>query len=260
MTKGPAGRGGFSKALEMELECGHPVVIPDIKVHSPEYGDLMRGRSPLDYAEVLVRAGAPLLSVVTEAEHYGGSLQILREMKAALRVPLLRKDFIRSVADLEESAAAGADAVLLIAAMLAPAELFRLYHQAALLGLETLVEVHTADELEVALSLSPTMLGINNRDILRLELDDGDVGNTQALAAAISERPPFVISESGILTETDVKLAIVAGSSAVLIGTALLLAEDPATLYRRFCQAAEQAHRDLHEGRQAARLEGKNGA
>jgi len=232
---------GFYDTLTTSLNNRQPVIIPDIKARSPEHGDLLTGRSPLDYARMMVQAGAPVLSVVTEREHYGGSLDMLRAIRRELAVPLLRKDLIDSPAQLQETKAAGAGAVLLIAAIMCSDTLVKLYNEARTLGLEPLIEAHTKAELNLALSLSPPLLGINNRDILQFEVDGGDVSNTRALATMLPLGETCLISESGLKTENDVSRAIRAGSGAVLIGTALLKADEPAALYRRLAKAAATA-------------------
>lgn len=235
-------REAFRDALHNSLELGCPVVIPDIKLRSPEHGDLMKGRDPLCYAKSLISCGAPVLSVVTEEMHFGGSLEILAQLKKELGVPVLCKDFIYAKEQLLEIKQAGADAVLLIASCLSYQELTALYTESLALELEPLVEVHTAYELECVMQLSPLLLGINNRDILQLEQDGGTVDTTWYLANMVSSRVDVtVISESGITTESDVRKAVLAGSTAVLVGTALLKADDPCALYRNMAHAAAYA-------------------
>lgn len=231
--------GTFRDALRSSLELGYPVVIPDIKLCSPKHGDLMKGRDPLCYAKSLISCGASVLSVVTEGMYFGGSLEILARLKKELGVPVLCKDFIHAREQLLEIKQAGADAVLLIASRLRYEELAALYDESLALELEPLVEVHTAYELECVMQLSPLLLGINNRDILQLEQDGGTVDTTWYLANLVSSRVDVtVISESGITTESDVRKAVLAGSTAVLVGTALLKADDSCALYRNMTNAA----------------------
>ena len=155
-------------------------------------------------------------------------------------MPVLRKDFIQSVTDVEETAACGASAVLLICASM-PEELLRRCCAAAQdLGLEPLVEAHTAAELRFAASLGCPLLGVNNRDILALEKDGGTVGRTEELA---SLKPPgaFLISESGLLSPADVRRAMSSGADGVLVGTAIWRAEDPFAFYDALSRAEAEA-------------------
>jgi len=169
--------------------------------------------------------------VVTETKHFGGSCDTLQEVAAAVSLPVLRKDFLAEPEQLEESAGAGASAVLLIAATMSETLMERLYTRALELNLEAVVEVHTHQELARALRLEPTIVGINNRDILQLEQDAGDVSTTETLAPLVPEGI-VAISESSLLTIGQVQRALVAGVDAVLIGTMLLQADDPAAKMR----------------------------
>jgi indole-3-glycerol phosphate synthase len=202
-------------------------VIADIKPLSPRDGDLLAGRRPADLAAALEAAGACALSVVTESRHFGGSCATLAEVAGATSLPVLRKDFLTDQIQLRQTRDAGAAAVLLIVATVPAAALRPLFDAALDLGLEPLVEVHTEAELERALELSPTLVGINNRDILRLETDPGDVSTTHALAPKIPEGV-VIVSESALLADEDVRSALAAGVDAVLVGTMLLQAADPA--------------------------------
>ena len=225
----------FSQALRAAAEAGRSPVIADLKCRSPKEGELFGNRSPIELAVALKQAGAPAFSVVTEPTHFGGSLAMLERVSQATRLPVLRKDFFQSEADMEDSKAHGASAVLLICATTEPALLRRLFHCAHALGMEALVETRCAAELIFARELGARLVGINNREIARLELDDGTVQRTQLLAAY---RPPgaLLVSESGILTPHDVRAALGAGADAVLIGTAILQAADPVAFYRELQQ------------------------
>lgn len=221
------GRSSFSEALRAVRRSGRMAVIPDIKVRSPKEGALLRGRDPVELAKLLEAAGAAALSVVTEEESFGGSLELLEKVCCAVQVPVLRKDFIQDETQLKESQEAGADAVLLIAAHLEGPRLARLHEAAHRLGLETLIEVHTEAELKSVIGLQLDALGINNRDILQLERDGGTVATTERLARLVPDSI-VLISESGIATVDDVRRAARAGATAVLVGTAILQADDPA--------------------------------
>ncbi|MEN6519742.1 MAG: indole-3-glycerol-phosphate synthase [Armatimonadota bacterium] len=227
--------GRYTTALWQKQNTGKTPVIPDIKSKSPGEGDLLLGRDPVVLAGELVAAGAPVLSVVTEAEHFGGSLEMFSRVVQSVTVPVLRKDFITTVDQVQESAEIGAAAVLLIAAMLEKSVLFELFEKALSLGLEPLVETHNEAEIRIANELKPTFLGINNRNILELERDGGDVSRTEYLAA-LAQPEALIVSESSISSPDDVRRAVAAGVHAVLVGTAILRAGDPAAMYRKLSE------------------------
>jgi indole-3-glycerol phosphate synthase len=228
----------FSEAI---LAQGFSVVA-DIKPRSPEHGDLLRGRNPVDIALQLEALGCPCLTNVTESAHFGGSLAVLREICRAVKIPVLRKDFIETPDDLKKTLEAGAAGVLICCAALSPRENELLYDRALALGLEPLVEVHTAEEMAFAASLGTKLIGINNRDIARLELDGGSVEKTSELIA-LAPKDSAIISESGILTPEDAKRAKALGAHAVLVGSALLLADNLETTYREMCAGDGGCHR-----------------
>jgi len=220
----------FSSAILIENARGFAAVVPDIKCVSPKHGDLLRGRNPVETARLLVRCGAPVLSVVTERKNFGGSLDLLRAV-AETGVPVLRKDFIVEEAQLHETIEMGAAAALLICATTEPAVLIKLYERALKLGLEPLVEVCTAEEMRLARELGAGLVGVNNRNIASLELDSGGPSRTAQLAELAPEHA-VLISESGILSAQDARLAVEAGANAVLVGTALWQADDMAAMYQ----------------------------
>jgi len=220
----------FSSAILNENAQGFAAVIPDIKCVSPKEGDLLRGRDPVETARLLMDYGAPVLSVVTESEHFGGSAELLRSI-AAIGVPVLRKDFIASEAQLHETLDLGAAAVLLICAITSEENLAVLYRKSLELGLEPLVEIHTAAEMALASSLGAKLVGINNRNITTLERDGGGPARTAQLAAG-APKGALLISESGILTPQDATKVVAAGANAVLVGTALWQADDMAAAYQ----------------------------
>lgn len=206
-------------------------VISEVKVRSPKEGDLLAGRDPAAYARTMASAGVAGISVVTEAEHFGGSLELLRTVVAAVDLPVLAKDFVTSPAQVDELAACGAAAMLLIAAHLDGATLSGLVEHARTRGIETLVEAHTAGEVRTVAGLEGDLLGINNRDITVLEIDDTDVSRTTELAGLYPPGRP-VVSESAISSAADVRRAATAGADAVLVGTAALRALDTAQFLR----------------------------
>jgi indole-3-glycerol phosphate synthase len=216
-------------------------VLSEIKVRSPKDGDLLRGRAPEDLAGAMAACPIAGLSVVTEADDFGGDLEIVRRVRPVVPLPILRKDFLHTGEDLDETVAAGADAVLLTVCMQDDESLSRLHAAARERGLETLVEVHDEDDVRRvrALGLQPDVLGINNRDILIREVDDGDVTVTERLAAVFlgdtpGPGPPdtLLLSESAIAGPDDAVRARSAGADAVLVGTSILKAADPAAAIR----------------------------
>lgn len=226
----------LSRSLRAAAERGAAPVIPDFKMISPKEGPLFAGRDPAAWARRLEQAGAPALSVVTESAHFGGSMDLLADICAAVSIPVLRKDFIADEGDLAATAAAGARAILLICACLPQDVLARLYRAALDRGLEPLVEAHTPTELDFAGRLGARLVGVNNRDIRTLERDDGSVSTTETLAG---HKPAgaLLVSESGILTPADARAALRAGADAVLVGTAIWRAGDPVAAYRALCGA-----------------------
>lgn len=198
-------------------------MISEIKIRSDKEGDLLRGRDPVALAQEM--AGCPVagISVVTEPEHFGGHMDLLPAVAAAVDLPVLHKDFITSKRQIVESAAAGASAILLITAMLEIKQLARLIDHSRERGLETLVEAHDMEEIEKIRQLPFDLMGINNRDITIFEIDDSDVGRTEVLARFCTGPRPL-ISESSITSAEDVKRAGTSGADAVLVGTAVLKA------------------------------------
>ncbi|MCL1886088.1 MAG: indole-3-glycerol-phosphate synthase [Dehalococcoidia bacterium] len=224
----------LSTAIVAENARGHVAVIPDIKCFSPKDGDLLRGRNPIEMAQCLVSYGAPALSVVTQKEHFGGSAELLQAITDVVNVPVLRKDFITNEDMLKETVALGAAAVLLICATTDKKILTSLYDKAIELGLEPFVEAHTKEEMEFAVRLKARLIGINNRDILAFERDNGGAAHTAELALNVPAGA-LLISESGILSPDDAKLVSSVGTNAILAGTALWQADNLKEAYRLFC-------------------------
>jgi len=214
----------FSDAILKRKMQGFIPVIPDIKQISPKEGDILKGRDPAVMAKILIEAGAPALSVVTENKYFGGSAELLKKVSetAGSNIPVLQKDFITSADQLKT---AKADAVLLICAIQSFPMIKELYKKALKIGLEPLIEVHTKEELFPALGAGAKLIGINNRDIVELEKDDGTVDLTGKLAKYIPENVT-IISESSIKTPQDAEEAIRSGADAVLVGTALWQSEN----------------------------------
>jgi indole-3-glycerol phosphate synthase len=207
-----------------------PALIAEIKRASPSRGLLAPNFDPQALARLYTENGASAISVLTEAKYFQGSIDILRQV-ASLdpRLPLLRKDFMLDPYQVYEARAAGADAILLIAAYLDP-DLLSLLHDLALsLGMAALVEVHSQAEIEKAFqSCQPPLLGINNRDLGDFSVDLSTAGRLRKLA------PPetCVVAESGIHTPADVDKLMAAGIDAILVGEALVTATDPGAKVR----------------------------
>lgn len=208
-------------------------VISEIKVFSPKEGDLLRGRAPEDLAAVMATTPVAGVSVVTDLITFGGDTDIIRTIRPLVAVPILRKDFTMSARDLDETVACGADAVLLTVCLLHDEPLVLLHAGAHERGLETLVEVH--DDKDIArvleLGLEPDVLGVNNRDIQIGETDDGDVTLTERLLPTLPSGS-VLLSESAISGPDDARRARAAGADAVLVGTSILQAPDPAEAIR----------------------------
>lgn len=209
---------GFSAALSRPGLS----VIAEHKRRSPSAGVIREGVSLPEVVTAYERAGAAALSVLTEGPSFGGSLDDLRAAREASSLPILRKDFVVDAYQVYESLAAGADAILLIVAALSPVQLRELHALATGLGLAVLVEVHDADELEVARSLGAALIGVNNRDLTTLEVD---TGRTFELLPAIPEQA-LVVAESGFRSRAELERLREAGVDAVLIGEALMRSGD----------------------------------
>lgn len=206
-------------------------VIAEIKMRSPKEGDLMRGRTPAELARIYAAHSIAGISVVTEPHDFGGDVAIIEQVRAVTDLPILRKDFPRSVSDLERTRASGAQAQLMTVGVLDPGTFPDLHAAAQAMALETLVEVHSPDDIDWVLAhdLRPDILGINNRDIAIGETDDGDVSRTERLAAELPAGTP-ILSESAIAGADDARRARMAGADAVLVGTAILKADDPGAM------------------------------
>ncbi len=219
----------LKESIRQRQAEGRLPVLSEIKVRSPKEGDLLRGRDPVELARTYASRFVAGISVVTEPQDFGGSVGLLRSVAAAVDVPVLRKDFVSDRAGLEETVAAGAAAILLTVSMIGKDVFADLHDTAQELGLETLVEVHDAGELEWirVQELEPDILGINNRDIVVREVDDGDVTLTEDLVQFVPNGW-LVLSESAIAGPDDARRAREAGADAVLVGTSILQASDPA--------------------------------
>jgi indole-3-glycerol phosphate synthase len=210
-------------------------LIAEHKRRSPSAGTIREGGSCAELVRAYERGGAAAVSVLTEEAHFGGSLEDLREARATIYLPILRKDFTIDPYQLYEAKAAGADAVLLVVGSMAPEELGRLSAEADALDLDAIVEVSTEEELETALEWDVDVLGINNRN---LEDFSVDVERTFNLRHDVPTGK-VVVSESGIHTREQIEELEAVGVDAVLIGEGLIRAPDPEAAVRELTGAEE---------------------
>lgn len=213
----------FSGALQRRIAQGRAGVIAEIKQASPSKGVLRADFRPAEIAAAYERAGAACLSVLTDRRFFQGDDEHLRAARAACRLPVLRKDFIVDAYQVYEARVIGADCILLIVAALGDAQLTEFAGLAAHLGMDVLVEVHDAAELERALALGTRLIGINNRDLRTFETR---LETTLDLLPRIpADR--LVVTESGICSSDDVRRMRDHGVNAFLVGEAFMRAPDP---------------------------------
>jgi indole-3-glycerol phosphate synthase len=225
--------GRFREALN---RAEHWNVIAECKRRSPSKGVLRAEYNPVAIAVGYERAEAAAISVLTEPSFFDGSLAHLEAVRAAVSLPLLRKDFIVSEYQLLEARAAGADAVLLIVSALAPAEIQRLHRQAHALGLDVLVEVHSEDELRIALDAGALIVGVNNRNLRTLAVD---VTLSERVIAQVP-RGVVAVSESGLRSGADLSRLRGAGYSASLIGERFMTEREPGDALGRLLAEASR--------------------
>ena len=222
----------FPGALRSKISSGMPAVIAEVKKASPSRGVLRADFDPSAIARSYARHGAACLSVLTDMQFFQGHRDYLREARDACTLPVLRKDFIVDPYQIYEARAMGADCILLIVAALRQDEMVELELIALGLGMAVLVEMHDASELERALALKTPLFGINNRNLRTFETR---LETTLGLLRSIPDER-LVVTESGILANTDVERMRSAGVDAFLVGEAFMRATDPgealATLFR----------------------------
>jgi len=201
-------------------------LIAEVKKASPSAGLICKDFDPVRIAKEYEAAGANCLSVLTDKTFFQGSLDYLRQIRAAVKVPLLRKDFIIDERQILEAIEWGADAILLIAAILTDEQLKGFHSLATEAGLAALVEVHDEAELERALKISPTLIGVNNRDLKTFKVD---LATTERMAARMEDGgwkmargSRLLVAESGIHTRADVERLQKCGAHAILVGESLL--------------------------------------
>ncbi len=219
-----ARRGGRRDFLGALQRGGRDSValIAEIKKASPSAGLICRDFDAARIAREYEAAGASCLSVLTDVKFFQGSLEDLRQVRAAVQLPLLRKDFIVDARQILEAAEAGADAILLIARILTEAELENFHALASGAGLAALVEVHDGAEMGRALALGAALIGVNNRNLDTFEVDLGLTGRLAAKIPAGSAPGPLLVAESGIHTRADVERVRREGAKAILVGESLM--------------------------------------
>ena len=217
-----AGRAPKPRDFIAALRARRPAIIAEIKRASPSKGDIMPGLDPATVAREYVASGAAAISVLTDV-HFKGSLDDLRAVRAAVDVPLLRKDFIFEPYQVYEARAAGADCILLIAAMLKEGELRSIAALARELGMATLVESHDPGEFALAEKIGSGLVGINNRDLHTFVTD---IAVTERLLAGYSG-DAVIVTESGIDSPEDIRRLDAASARAFLIGESLLRGATP---------------------------------
>ncbi len=206
----------------------HLAVISEVKRRSPSKGDLNRDLDPAAMAARYEVGGASCMSVLTDADHFGGSVADLQAARAACSLPVIRKDFTVSALDVVDTRMMGADCVLLIAAALDPTELAEYHELATDLGLDVLVEIHDEAELEVALSADATLIGVNQRDLVTFQVDHE---RAVRMAGVIPDHV-VKVAESGVRGRDDAVALRAAGYDAVLVGETLVTATDPTAALR----------------------------
>jgi indole-3-glycerol phosphate synthase len=204
-------------------QCGDIALIAEVKKASPSAGVICKDFDPLRIAREYETAGASCLSVLTDEKFFQGSLEYLKQIRRAVRLPLLRKDFIIDERQILEAIECGADAILLIVAILDDHQLNHFQALASAAGLAVLVEVHDEGELDRALAAGARLVGVNNRNLKTFTVD---LATTERLAAKLWSRPGgkerILVAESGIHTRADVERLRQCGAQAILVGESLM--------------------------------------
>lgn len=220
---------GFAQALRTRAATQQPAVIAEVKKASPSKGVIRENFNPAEIAASYQQGGAACLSVLTDIDFFQGSPDYLKQARAACDLPVIRKDFLVDPYQVVEARAMGADCVLLIVASLEDGQMAELNAAAVEQGLDVLVEVHDAAELERALQLDTPLVGVNNRNLHNFEVS---LNTTLELLPQIpADR--LAVTESGILTRDDVQLMLDNGVYSFLVGEAFMRAEDPGAELKR---------------------------
>ncbi|MEO5618511.1 MAG: indole-3-glycerol phosphate synthase TrpC [Candidatus Eisenbacteria bacterium] len=228
----PAGR--LERALRRANSASPLKLLCEVKRASPSKGMLKEDVDPVAMARLYETGGAAAVSLVTEPDHFLGDPEWVDRTRPAVRLPILMKDFVVDSYQLLDAATRGADGVLLLAAVLSEIQMQRLIGEARLIGLDSLVEVHDADELKRSIRAGATLVGINNRDLRTFEV------NLETSRYLLPLVPPLVtaVAESGLSTPEDLARLRETRCDAVLIGEAFMTSPDPAAALRRLHSAA----------------------
>jgi indole-3-glycerol phosphate synthase len=222
LQKRPGAARDFETALR-HPKSGKVALIAEVKKASPSAGVICADFDPVRIARGYEAAGADCLSVLTDEKYFQGSLEFLRQIRAEVKLPLLRKDFIIDERQILEAVEWGADAILLIVAILSPGQLKQFHALATEAGLTALVEVHDEAELQQALDAGAKIIGVNNRDLKVFKVD---LGTTERLARKLRGAPggqqKLLVAESGIHTRADVQRLENYGAQAILVGESLM--------------------------------------
>ena len=227
-VKGATPVRGFVRAMQQRIDVGQAAVIAEIKKASPSKGVIRADFHPAEIAVSYERAGAACLSVLTDVDFFQGSDAYLQEARGACALPVIRKDFIVDPYQVYEARAIGADCILLIAACLDDETMHGLNDLALSLGMDVLVEVHNAEELQRALTLDNRLLGINNRNLHTFEVS---LDTTYELLSQIPD-DRLLVTESGIHTADDVSAMIARNVYGFLVGEAFMRQPDPGQMLR----------------------------
>jgi indole-3-glycerol phosphate synthase len=232
-------RAPVPRSLKKALSCGKPAVIAELKKASPSAGLLRADFHPVALARELQESGAAAFSVITEVKHFQGGLENLASLRWHTKLPLLRKDFVVDSYQVLEARHAGADAILLIAALLDSRSLAHLRGEIEALGMEALIEVHDETELDAAIDSGATLIGVNNRD---LRTFDVTLETALRLAPKIP-RNAVAVAESGIRCQEDVRRLWDAGFRGFLIGEQLMRAVSPGSELRKLIPTESASRR-----------------
>jgi indole-3-glycerol phosphate synthase len=239
-----AQRAGRTARFHRELLSRPTAIIAEFKRHSPSAGSIQGGADPVTVARMYEAGGAAAMSVLTEPDHFKGSLNDLRAVAAAVSIPLLRKDFAVDRHQVYEAALAGAEAVLIIIAGLSDAEALKLLDAAHQTRLDALVEVHTAEELQRAAAIGARLIGVNNRNLKTLKVDL----ETSLRLAELAPADATLVAESGLRTREDIVRLQGAGYRAFLIGETLMRASDPQAALAQLQGLPADAMSSVEEG------------
>jgi indole-3-glycerol phosphate synthase len=213
---------------------GDIALIAEVKKASPSAGVICEDFNPVRIAKEFEAAGASCLSVLTDGKFFQGALDYLRQIRAVVKLPLLRKDFIIDERQILEAVEWGADAILLIVAILTDAQLAKFHSLATEAGLAALVEVHDEAELDRAMKIGANLIGVNNRNLKTFKVDLATTGRLAAklFPSPATRPPPLLVAESGIHTRADAESLKKCGAGAILVGESLMRGGDIGTKVR----------------------------